>query len=86
MARKVPSLSSASTTSGPAPPHEALAPSPSIAAPTTNPGSRPAPASTVVSRADVVVLPCVPATATVVRPAHSAARAAARCTTGTPRR
>ena len=80
----MPSLSSASTTSGPPPPHDALLPRPAIPAPTTQPGAVPASTRTVASSADVVVLPWVPATAATWRCAPMAARAPERWSTGTP--
>jgi hypothetical protein len=63
-----------------------LVPSPATSAPIANDGSAPAAARAQVSIAVVVVLPCVPATATVSRPSITERSPADRGQTRSPRR
>src|SRR6266513_2361793 len=79
------SYSSASTTYSSRPPTRALPPHRATRPPASPVGSRPAAANASVTITVVVVLPCVPATATTVPPATAWLRASARRTTGTPR-
>ncbi|PSK63108.1 hypothetical protein B0E53_04957 [Micromonospora sp. MH33] len=80
------SLSSASTTKYSPVPWCAPEPTSEISPPITKDGSVPACWSTMVTIEVVVVLPWVPATATVRRPVIAAARASERCSTRRPRR
>ncbi len=83
--RKVPSLSSASTTNQSPLSHTAPPPISFSSPPTMNDGRRPASISTRASIEDVVVLPWVPATATVRRTEAMAVRISARRSTRRPR-
>ena len=80
----MPSLSSASTTSHSPSPHAAPLPNSVMSPPMMNDGRRPASTRTSASIEDVVVLPWVPATATVRRVAVMAASTSARRSTGIP--
>ena len=83
--RNDPSDSSASTMNRSPAPWWALAPESLSSLPIANDGSAPQCWAAIVSIEVVVVLPCVPATATPRKPAITAARASARDTTGIPR-
>src|SRR5436190_7124504 len=83
--KKVPSLSSASTTSHSPSPYAALVPTSLTSPPTTKLGDQPAARKINASIDEHVVLPCDPATATVRRVAAIAASAPERCSTSTPR-
>ena len=82
--RNEPSLSSASATNSSPLPSSAPRPVSARTPPITYDGSAPSSRSTVVSMEVVVVLPCVPATATVRLPSMTEASAAARCSTRSP--
>ena len=82
----VPSLSSASATKQSPLPWWALVPASPSSPPTANDGSRPQCCSATISIDVVVVLPWVPVTINVVRPAISLASTTGRNTTGIPRR
>ena len=84
--RKVPSLSSASTTIHSPLSHTALVPISLTSPPMRNEGRNPASTRIRASIDAVVVFPCVPATAMHRRSAVMAARVCARGSTGTPRR
>ncbi len=84
--RKVPSLSSASTMNQGAEPQAAPEPRPPTSPPMMKEGSPYAEAAITASMDDVVVLPCVPATATVRRRAQIADRISARASTRAPLR
>src|SRR6266513_3150167 len=72
------SYSSASTTYSSRPPTRALPPHRATRPPASPVGSRPAAAHASVAITVVVVLPCVPATATTVPPATACPRSSAR--------
>ena len=82
----VPSLSSASTTIQRPPVHRAPEPTWWTSPPTMKLGASPADASIMASIDVVVVLPCVPATASVSARAQIDASMPARRSTGMPRR
>ncbi len=81
----MPSLSSASTTSHSPESNTALVPTSLRSPPIRKLGCQPAARRMRASIEDVVVLPWLPATATVVRVATMARRASARRNTGIPR-
>ncbi len=83
-ARNVPSLSSASTTKCSPSSQAAPVPISLRSPPIRNDGRRPASTRINASMEEVVVLPCVPATATVARRRHRAASMSARRSTGRP--
>jgi hypothetical protein len=83
--KKVPSLSSASMTIHSPSPNAALLPTSFTSPPITKLGDHPARRRIRASIDALVVFPCEPATAIVLRVAASAASAAARCRTGIPR-
>ena len=83
-ARNERSYSSASTTYSALPPERALPRHLATRPPTIPVGSRPAAANRSVIITVVVVLPCVPETATTVPPSTTACRASARLRTGSP--
>ena len=82
--RCVPSLSSASTTSRSLPVHCAPVPASETSPPTTKLGASPASARVSISIDVVVVLPCVPATATDRARAQIEASMPARRSVGIP--
>ena len=82
--RKVPSLSSASTTSHSPSSHDAFVPTSLRSPPIRKLGCQPASRRISASIDDVVVFPWLPATATVRRSATIARCVSARLNTGTP--
>ena len=88
---KLPAYSSASTTNSTPDPRRAVAaiPMPVMeagrSAPTNAPGSPPAPTSAWTSQPEVVLFPCVPATAISTRPAAASATTCCQGSSGIPR-
>ena len=85
---KLPAYSSASTTNGPEP-QRAVAGAPPVtdvgsSAPTNAAGSAPAATRVCTSQPEVVLFPCVPATATSVRPAAASATTCCHGSSGMP--
>src|SRR5215510_7167627 len=77
-ARKARSLSSASTTNSVPPPSWALLPVDARSAPTAYDGSAPTAVNATASIDEVVLLPCVPVTASTIRPIMTDTTAADR--------